>query len=223
MIITEKKTNAKFRVRDDTYDREVVKECFGLSYFNDKIKYNQNDIVFDVGANIGAFAVRVAPFVQTVHSFEPDSDNYSLAKENLALNNISNVHLHDHALIASDATTIDFFINTKTNKGAHSCLPIRGREKVTIQAKRFSSLVRQLKPTIIKMDIEGAEWDILTANDTDWSSVRSFIFEWHPNVVKDKNFKKLDILEDILRTHFNTVITPKRTKAWNMLIYALKD
>lgn len=223
MIITEKKSNLKFNVRKDTYDEEVVRECFGSSYFKENIKYCRDDIVLDVGANIGAYAIRVSSLVQVVHSFEPDIDNYNLAKENLSLNSITNVHLNNSALISSDKTTIDFYVNGKANKGAHSCCPIRGREKITVPAKMFSTVVKEIKPTIVKMDIEGAEWDIITANNTDWSSVRILMFEWHPNILKDKTFEKRDKIESILNKHFDTLVLPNKTKAWTELIYTLKD
>ena len=56
----------------------------------------KDDVVFDIGSNIGAFTIPFAKKVGQkgkVYAFEPQSFIYNLLKENVKLNNLKNVNL----------------------------------------------------------------------------------------------------------------------------------
>ena len=179
------KENDTFYCRPDSCDEDVIRECYSPMYFKDYMKYNKNDIVLDAGANIGAYSTRVSKLVKEVYSFEPDKENYDLAQKNLDRNNATNVKLFNHALIGTDDNEISFYLNKGKNNGSHTILPTRGRGVITVKARKFSDVLSETKATKVKMDIEGAEWNILSEDNIDWSGVGGMVMEWH-----HKNFKK---------------------------------
>ena len=145
-----------FHCRPDSSDEYVVRECYSPIYFKEYMNYNKDDIVLDVGANIGAYSTRVSKLVKEVYSFEPLKENYDLAQKNLDRNNATNVKLYNNALIGTDDDEINFYLSKGKNLGGHTILPTRGRGIIVVKERRFSDVLSETKATKIKMDIEGA-------------------------------------------------------------------
>ena len=212
-----------FFVRDGTLDSFVVTECYGKMYINDKTNYNKNDIVLDVGGNIGAFSTRVSREVKQVISYEPEVENFALAQKNFTVNNVTNVTMHNYALVSNDDPTLTFYVNKLKNKGMHSILEINGRDAVTINCRRFSTALKESNANKVKLDVEGAEWSIFNNDDIDWSNVENIVMEWHQQMLKDKDQSKFDWVVNYLGKHFKTVEAPRPTlKSWVSMIFASK-
>lgn len=222
-IYNKKNISESFYVRQGTSDQLVIDECYGTTYFKKFFSYKPTDIVLDVGANIGGYSTRVSKLVKEVHSYEPDKDNFELASKNLQHNNCNNVTIYNYALISNNVPNVSFYVNNLKNKGMHSLIEKRGRTAVTVNAKRFSEEVNRIKPNKIKLDIEGAEYDIFLNNDIDWSSADTIMMEWHQSHLNDKDQSKFKYITSYLKANFSTVIAPPPTlKAWTSLIYAMK-
>lgn len=222
-LYNKKNVKESFYVREETLDKFVIDECYGTTYFKNFFEYKPTDIVLDIGANIGGYSTRVSKIVKEVHSYEPDSDNYALAYKNLEHNKCDNVKLHNYALISNNEPIVSFYTNNLKNKGMHSLIAKRGRTAVTVNCKRFSEEVNRIKPNKIKMDIEGAEYDIFLNNDIDWSTVDTLMMEWHQSHLNDKDQSKFRFVVDYLKKNFENVIAPPPTeKAWTSIIYAIK-
>lgn len=143
--------------RPDTCDEMVMGEI-DRSYRD--LKINKDDVVFDIGGNIGAFAAWAAPKCQQVISFEPDADNFAVLTQNIAVHN--NVTAHNCALVGHNNPTVEFFTNdTGRNKGLHSLVVTGGRTRHVVHALNFQDMLNKYRPTVIKCDIEGGEYDIL--------------------------------------------------------------
>lgn len=80
-----------------------------------------NDVVFDVGANIGVITMLAAKHVPygTVHSFEPSSENVARLQRNLSLNQFNNVIVNQTA-VSSKVGELELFIPDGQNIGALS-------------------------------------------------------------------------------------------------------
>ena len=196
-----------FYCRPDSYDEYVIRECYSPMYFKDYMNYNKDDIVLDVGANIGAYSTRVSKLVKEVYSFEPLKENYDLAQKNLDRNNATNVKLFNHALIGTDDDEINFYPSKGKNLGSHTMLPTRGRGVISVKARKFSDVLSETKATKIKMDIEGAEWNILSEDDIDWSTVDSLVMEWHHKSFNKTRVEKHLWVMDYLKQNFKFVET----------------
>lgn len=213
--------NIKAEVREGTSDEFVVSEVFSGEY--NKLNINSDDIVVDFGLNIGMFTVfALNKGAKLVHSYEPDKDNFALAQKNVAMNISDSFRyvLHNEAVVGNDDKTRDFSINLKKNKGAHSLVAKRGRDTVTVDCVNINHVFNSVKPTVVKMDIEGGELECLPAVQ-DWSGIREFIMEFHHAHLNDlKTHEKYNETLDLLRTHFSSVEARADTKgAWVNIVY----
>ena len=131
-----------------------------------------NDIVLDIGANVGAFSMFVSKFTKHVYAVEPML--YKVLEQNIKLNNIKNITVLDNAL----------------GEGIMK-LNWTGCNEKTVIGKSLSELIQLCggKVDFIKTDCEGGEWAI-TSNDL--KNVRRFEGEIH-------NFDESHNLYDFLK------------------------
>src|SRR2546426_2798481 len=80
------------------------------------------DVVVDVGAHIGRYALRAATKASKVIAIEPDPSNFILLEQNVRLNGFSNVVLVPHAL-SSRAGTRALWLAASGNTGTSSVDP----------------------------------------------------------------------------------------------------
>src|SRR2546426_8209273 len=80
------------------------------------------DVVVDVGAHIGRYALRAATKASKVIAVEPDPSNFSLLERNVRLNGFSNVVLVPTAF-SSRAGTRALWLAAKENRGTSSLDP----------------------------------------------------------------------------------------------------
>jgi FkbM family methyltransferase len=146
---------------------------------------NREDTWLDIGGHLGFFAIRMAkqfPRIEKVISYEALPHNVSFALENIKLNGVENrCEVVQKAISPTDEEKIDFFIST--DSGKHSILKIRGRENISVPAININDAIRESGATAIKMDVEGAEYELIKAV-TDWSQIRVLVVEWHFNALR---------------------------------------
>ncbi len=88
----------KYKILDDVrcnvFDSIINEVIHSKGYkLKDSIIFADNDIVIDMGANIGIFSIYLAkkyPNIK-IYSFEPGQENYELLLVNIKLNNVKNV------------------------------------------------------------------------------------------------------------------------------------
>lgn len=118
----------------------------------------QNDVLYDIGANVGIVAIHAAMKGGTVYAFEPDPYYSARLANNVALNQLQNVEIKNWA-IGNEPGITDLY--TDGDGGNSPCMRQLGRKEI-IQVKLASvdtALAKgRLSPaSLIKMDIEGAE------------------------------------------------------------------
>ena len=118
---------------------------------------HSDDVLFDVGANIGMVSLHAAKICRTV-AFEPDPSFRERLNVNMGLNPDRVIAVEPVAVSDSDST-VQLFTN-----GADGNSPslVRSGESqcVTVPSRSLDSLMaegRLPRPTVIKLDIEGAE------------------------------------------------------------------
>jgi FkbM family methyltransferase len=207
-------------VRDGTSDEFVVHEVMDGAY--NKLKIKPDDVVVDFGLNIGMFTCWASKKgAKEVYAYEAEKENYELAKENIKLNDFNNVKLYNLAVIGNNEKTRNFSVNVKKNKGAHSLVHKKGRETVTVECININDVLEKVKPNVIKMDIEGGEYECLTNLTYDLSKVREFIMEFHHAHLNDIGKEVIfhEII-GILEKYFSNVEYRKEPKgAWVSTIY----
>lgn len=218
------KGKIKAYVREDTSDEFVVREVFSGEY--NKLNIRPDDVILDFGLNIGMFTCfALSKGAKQVWSYEAESENFDYAVRNVEMNFPDKLryNLNNKAVVGNDDTIRYFSINTKKNKGAHSLVEKRGRDRCTVQCININDAIDQANPTIIKMDIEGAEYECLPAVK-DWSGIRELIFEFHHAHLNDiKTHDKYQEILSLVGQHFPNVTARQETKAaWVNIVYCRK-
>ena len=208
-------------VREGTSDEFVVKEVFTGEY--NKLHIQPDDVIVDFGLNIGMFTTfALKKGAKKVISYEADEENFKFAEHNVALNCLDKdrYQLYNLAVIGNDDEYREFSINLKKNKGAHSLVHKRGRDVVRVSCVNINKVLEEYKPTIVKMDIEGGEYECLK-NLKSFDGIREWIMEFHHAHLNDtKTHEKYNEILDLLRKHFKTVEARKDTKgAWVNIVY----
>lgn len=157
------------------------------------------DTVFDVGANIGLLSVVVAASVPeiAVHSFEPNPDTACRARQNVVLNCCSNVTVH--ALALGHDNGVSRLYATEGDSGKDSMVPRAARRvaSLTVQVERADDVARRLDlhPSIVKIDVEGAEMHVLLGmQHLLRGTVRDLFVEVHPRLLKEAGHDEDDLI-----------------------------
>lgn len=135
------------------------------------------DIAIDAGAHFGVFTERIAATGAQVHAFEPDRGNFSVLSDRVAhlqSRGLVNINLYNAGVAghAGDATLFrpkQYIANTNT--GTQGCTILSEVSALdykagdTVRIIDFAQFLRDLpKPAkLVKLDIEGAEWEVLKA------------------------------------------------------------
>jgi len=127
----------------------------------------RGDIFWDIGANIGAFSVMasVDPRFSEIHAFEPQVRILAQLHRNILLNDNSKTKIYEFALSDHNGEC-KLFISPATNTGATS---LRYQTEVNqrsalVKCFMIDELIAEdiaPNPTIMKIDVEGWELEIL--------------------------------------------------------------
>jgi FkbM family methyltransferase len=143
--------------------------------------------VMDLGGNIGLFALlaaRTKPNARIV-SFEPGPPNFRIYRMNMLANPTlaRQIELRE---IAVGGTAGEAVWNFHEDNPGGSSLHTGGGEMpssaIKVQLGAFADYVAEAPGEIalVKMDIEGAEWDILAKTpDAAWSKIQAIALELH--------------------------------------------
>ena len=114
------------------------------------------DIVLDIGANIGHFALPYSDWATTVHCFEPNPTVFSLLKLNIEQNNIKNVVLHNVGVSDNPGKSLLRVFNR--NEGRSFVTDKPTKHSVEIDLVRVDDIdFTGRSVDFVKMDTEGFE------------------------------------------------------------------
>jgi FkbM family methyltransferase len=199
-------------IRPETTDEKVIDEVLIKDVYEKK-KLNfyiePGDQWLDLGGNIGTFAVMCLLKGASVISYEPEEENYQMLVANLEINFDDN---HKYTVIKKavgiEDGTVDFYLcKGDYNKYRHTIYKKRGRTSITVPIESIWTVLSKFpKVNAIKMDIEGAEIDILEQMSlTDWmqSHVNKLVFEYSFDI--DSYIPRFLNIIKKLRTYFDIV------------------
>lgn len=179
----------KFVIRTGTADINVVEEVVRRPiYTNKKLRFEPGDLWLDIGAHIGAFSIKAAAAGCRVVAYEPEERNLALLRRNLTLNKVDDrVEVVNAAVVAESRPESHVVLWASTRSHATERASIlggrkRGWELFLAPALGFFDEVAERAPRFIKMDAEGAEFDILDALDeriSDLACVAGMTYEYH--------------------------------------------
>lgn len=149
------------------------------------------DIILDVGGNIGAVAVAFSKVVSDghVYTFEPNPEMWSTLLATLDLNDVENVNLVPLACFSESGRIETFFSENSSYKvGSRLGQEIPGARRfnvTTVSLDDFCSK-NNISPKFIKIDVEGAEIHVLRSATQVIDRCRpAIVFEYRPQSVAD--------------------------------------
>jgi FkbM family methyltransferase len=152
-----------------TMDIWSVKETF-IDQFYTRFGAPVEDgwTVMDIGAGIGDYSIHAAygkPNVQ-LYAFEPYPGSFALLRENLALNKIDQVKTFQKAVWSKTGQLcLDIAAGEPLQFSSHNPITsVAGDQGLSVDAVSLESMLSKLKITrvdLLKMDCEGAEYEIL--------------------------------------------------------------
>lgn len=157
-----------------------------------KVKFNTTSPrILDCGANIGLAALYFKNLYPgaNITAFEPDPLNFQYLKKNIDNNNIKNVDLRNEAVWTENGTIQFASDGTLGSKMANN---ERASHVISIPAVRLKEFLNA-PVDFVKLDIEGAEYDVLKDCYDNLGNVTHLFIEFHGY------FNKMYQLTDILR------------------------
>jgi FkbM family methyltransferase len=151
--------------RPNTSDRQMLKDATKKDYGTVNTK---DHIVFDLGSNVGGFILKCAEEgAERVIAYEPEPYNLEVLQHNVkaikARHPNFSVTVIPHA-VGKTPGSFDLVLNPGSNSacsGSITSKPRSNRISVPIQVVSFREELDAWMPTLVKMDIEGAEYQLL--------------------------------------------------------------
>lgn len=138
-----------------------------------------SDRVLDIGACIGLTAALCAKNVgaENVLAYEANPRLETAIRRNFHLNGMApNLRMR---AITTDGQPVTFHIAKNVFS---SSLRDRGNaEPITVESDALDDVLASFRPTMVLMDVEGAEDDL--TRDTDLPGVRKLVIETHPHII----------------------------------------
>ena len=158
------------------------------------------DVVFDVGANLGAYTLLFAQWVGPagrVFAFEPAREPFEGLTALLEVNGLSSRVTAMQAAVSGTEGTVPFLVDA-VDGSSHILDDGDPRGAVQVQAVTIDSVCRRegVVPSLIKIDAEGAELDVLRgarATIAAGGSALKLYVEMHPRLWRDFSVMRAEI------------------------------
>ena len=182
--------------------------------------FQPTDRWLDIGANIGAFALRAASAgVTEVVAVEPESECYSQLKRNAELNGfldtteaLGRIVPLEAGVTISGTRFLELALSNSYSS-THRVGRIRGRKSITVAGIDVNETIESYKINKIKMDCEGGEAEILEGMNADsWHQIDELVFEYHFSFLKDHNWSRFNRILRIIEEAGLTIIKQPATK-----------
>lgn len=178
----EMRNGIKIRLRVDSTDLMAFINVWILhDYGKSGLIIDNDDIVIDIGAHIGLFALFSAQLCKNgrIYCFEPVKENFDLLKSNIELNNVQNVTIINTAVSAENGV-VSMYLN---NDDAGHSMHVRGAKKIDVKSISLKSIfdIYNLKRCdFLKIDCEGEEYNIIDSLSNNYfDKIAKISLEYH--------------------------------------------
>jgi len=160
---------------------------------------SRGDVFYDVGANVGFFSLMAARLVGVagiVYAFEPVPANVTVLTANVFLNHFENIMVVPKAVAIANSrahliitqhpggaklTTVDTPLNSRIKR----VIPV---DVISLDEWLQESSARP--PTLVKIDVEGAEFQVI-------QGMQQIIRRFRPKIVYEIDHPREDSLQEI--------------------------
>lgn len=203
-----------YRFRKGTSDFSTYKEVFlNRCYEKAGFRIEKSDIWLDLGGNIGMFAefcYRRGAAVAAI--YEPFLKNY----EQIVYNTRGHILQISMKAVTNKSKTMDLFVCEDGNFKRNTLFNHYKKKKMsTVKVKTVAFTDIIFDDCCVKMDIEGAEFEILDGCElSDLQRIKKLVFEYHFDV--DSNLDNYFRRIEKLKKAFKNVNYHKMEKAKTM-------
>jgi len=170
---------------------------------------SDGDIFYDVGANVGLYSCLVGSAVSNhqIYSFEPHPVNAEALESNLKLNNINGTVFQ--LAISNEEGTFELSSEgTEAGLGEHSLDTSSSESTVSVSVRRLDKLRKEYNmpvPTIVKIDVEGAELDVIRGAADTFSDphCKTLYCEVHPDRMKKFGGSQAELKSQLVNFGFD--------------------
>lgn len=180
--ILEMRNGIKIRLRVNSTDLMAFTNVWLLhDYDKSDFIINDDDVIIDIGAHIGLFALFASQFCKSgkIYCFEPVKENFDLLKSNVEINHIQNIIMINAAVSAEDGI-VSVYLNE--DDAGHS-MHINGTKKIEVKSVSLRSIFNTNdfeKCDFLKIDCEGEEYNIINSLPKDYfDKIAKITLEYH--------------------------------------------
>lgn len=202
--VIELRSGPSLNFRYHTSDLATIRSVFvDDSYFPAGISIPEDATVLDVGGHIGSFTVLAGTRARRgrVYSFEPEPENFALLRENAQRNGLDPSRCYNCAVAGKEEEREFFAAANPVRTGSHSLFETGSGKSVKVRCTTLPGLLKREgldRIDLLKLDCEGAEWEIFTSlSDDELSRIRQIVMEVHggDRVSAFERLKKLGFAE----------------------------
>jgi FkbM family methyltransferase len=142
------------------------------------------DVVMDCGGCVGTFsAACLEQGASRAVVYEPVGKNFDALSDNLRRYG-NRVETIAQALVPDKSRYVDMFLSGFS--GAHSVAGKTGQRVVSVPAACFRDELLRVRPHVLKLDVEGAEYGLIRSlRRGDLSDINCVHIEFHPHEGRD--------------------------------------
>ena len=129
---------------------------------NISLDIDKNDVIVDIGANIGEFSLGINKLLKTenIISIEPDPTEFAVLQRNL--NDFKKIKIYNYALSKKNSE-MTFYLN---NNSGDSSLDNKSENKIIVKTKTLDHLLKDEKSIgLMKLEAEGHEPEVLEGSE----------------------------------------------------------
>jgi len=144
------------------------------------------NLFVDVGACYGRYTVMLGKNYKRIIAVEPDPQNMQIARCNINYARLQNVQCFQCAV--SDQNGFANLYSGKRPDWHTLCFPLpKGKRRV--KTLTLASILKGQEADLVKVDVEGAEWLVLTGAESIVDKIKSWVVEIH-DLEEKRKFEK---------------------------------
>lgn len=224
-----RESNVRLNVRN-AMDIWSVKETF-VDRFYERFGAPVQDgwTIIDIGAGLGDFTIFAAynRLSSRVFAYEPFAESYELLKENISLNRIDNAQIFNQAVGAQTGyMTLDLSgaepLQIQSSNALHQ--GATPSEAVVVPSLSLADVFVNNsidRCDLLKLDCEGAEYNILFSADNDvLSRIHRIVMEYHDDITE---YSHGDMARFLSKKGYRIKITPNYVHEHLGYLYASRE
>jgi FkbM family methyltransferase len=208
MLVTNNFEKRHFETNEGKYVQLFYEQC--NSY--------PDGCVYDVGAHMGIFSITAAlneKMIKKVFAFEPTPYNFKTLRRNIRANDLDG-KINAINIALGDVNGESFIQGIpKSGWGGSSILrePRNGEKRIKVVVKRGDDFIAEnkaKKPTLIKIDVEGYEFEVLKGFTATLKECRPALFiEFHLTYLEKKGSSEDEIHSFLVNLGYTRIFREK--------------